>query len=345
MQSCIPDVIKKLRSHPDFWDIADSNQLREEAEDLTDPDKIMSRFFSSILYYPAYEGIMGQEGDWSDELITTHERQERRIHHIEGVAKFQIKLLLRYVSNQASTVTTVAGKLASILRMEYGPLHAALLINNEVLLEWNSSSLVIPRFVDPCSMGAQPVLVSATVTDHHRPQRQLSKPVDQYDEIELIFDAVSQKVDLLQKIAKVISLYNSCYDYHVIFRNCQNFVLDVLEAIGCNSKPQFGGNLKNYFTYLKQNGCIKRDFETHQQLNDYVSRHHTELAQEDMEYLLAQYFLFHMERVTESGNLEDWRCKDGDCLMDFLEAKIDEKQLIVKKFLHQATPKRQTCAS
>lgn len=338
VKSCVPDVIKKLRRHPDYQDIISlENQLRDEAEDLVNPDRIMSRFFSTMTYDRVHEIIKEQENDHTSELLTTYDRSARNIrsmHRVEDVAKFQVKLLLRYVDKQMASPKFI-GKIASALQMEYGPLHASLLINNELLLEWNSSSLVVPKFVDPdmVSENTGPVLISATVSDHKQMRCQLSKPFEAYNEVELIFDAASEKIELLHNLARVIARYNSLYFYDVIFRNCQNFVLDALEAIGCKNKPQFDGNLKDYFSHLKKEGRVRANFETHDQLNAYVTEHHAQLTQENMEYLLAQYFLFHMGNVLRSGDLQDWNCKDQDCMMEYLEAKIDEKLMIMNRYL------------
>ena len=338
VKSYVPEVTKKLRRHPDYQDRRFSeNQLKLEAEDLTDADKIMERYFSTITHDPLHERMKEHEISMHSQFSDSYERRrQRRMGRIEDVAKFQVKLVLRYV-NQDTRPPRFIGKIASALQMEYGPLHASLLINNEILLEWNASNLVIPKRVDPYN-GAQstPILVSATVPDHMQIQRHLSKPFEEYDEVELLIDAVSQKIDLLQNLARVIALYNSLYYYDIIFKNCQNFVLDALNAIGCQNKPQFGGNLRDYFTHLKREGRVMAGFETHQQLNAYVMENHASLSHETMEYLLAQYFLFHMQGAMRSGNVEDWHCRDGECMMDYLEAKVDEKLLIMHRYLHTA---------
>lgn len=134
-------------------------------------------------------------------------------------------------------------------------------------------------------------------------------------------------------LAKVIARYNSNYYYDVIFRNCQNFVLDALSAIGCEKKPEFKGHLGEYFTHLKKEGRVKAAFETHQELDIYVRQNLGTLTQENMEYLLAQYYLLHMQNVMKSSKLKDWNCTHGDCMMDFLEAKIDERLMIMHRYL------------
>lgn len=335
-KSCVPEVIKKLRRHPDYQDECFENHLKTEAEDLTDAERIMEHFFSSITHEMVHNRIKQKEAE--SELETSQVRRARAIHRVEEVAQFQVKLLLRYVDKRTSPPKFI-GKLASALQMEYGPLHASLLINNELLLEWNSTSLVIPKFIEPHSTDTGPVLVSATVQDVMQIQRQLSGPFEAYDEVELIFDAACEKSKLLYNLAKVIARYNSSYYYDVIFRNCQNFVLDALTAIGCENKPEFKGNLRQYFTHLKTEGRVKAAFETHQELDAYVRQYHTTLTQENLEFLLAQYYLLHMQKVMRSTDLADWNCTDADCMMEFLEAKIDEKSMAMHRFL-QTDPEK-----
>lgn len=341
-KSCVPEVIKKLKRHPDYQDISLEksigleNHFKIEAEDLTDADRIMDHFFSSITHELVYKKIQQQETRRICELETTHERRAeifQAINGVEDVARFQVKLLLRYVDKRTSPPKFI-GKLASAIQMEYGPLHASLLINNELLLEWNSYSLVIPKFIDPNAADSTgPVLVSAMVPDVPQIQRQLSKPFEAYDEVDLIFDAGCKKTELLYNLAKVIARYNANFYYDVIFRNCQNFVLDALIAIGCEDKPEFKGHLREYFTHLKRVGRVKANFETHQELDAYATQNRSALTPENMEYLLAQYCLFHMQHVVKSGKLEDWQCKHSDCMMEFLEARIEERSMMMHRFL------------
>lgn len=337
VKSCVPDVIKKLRRHQDYQDIDCGNQLKTEAEELTSAQSIMDRFFSSIIHDMVHERIKEKEMESTTDLTTTYERRKktnRGIGIVENIARFQVKLLLRYINN-TSQPPKLIGRLASAFQMEYGPLHASLLINNEILLEWNTSSLVIPKFIDPTVERTGPVLVSATVQDHKHLQHQLSKPFEAYDEIELIFDAACKKGELLYDLARVIARYNSSYYYDVIFRNCQNFVLDALTAIGCKNKPEFSGNLREYFTHLKREGKVKADFETHTKLDAFVRENHTKLTPENMEYILAQYCIFHTRNAIKSGTIA---CQETNCMVDFLEAKIDHGMLIMHRFLRPVEP-------
>lgn len=331
MKSCIPTVIEKLRKHPDYQDACD-NRLREEAEYLVNPDRIMDHFFSSFTHDMVHAKLVEKEEDNKSELVTSRDSQ-RSQSRVEEAANFQVKLLLRYVDNDTSP-PMVIGKVATALQMEYGPLHALLLINNELLLEWNSSSLIVPQYPDPnhtYEAVTGPVLVSATVQDHLQIQRHLSQPYEDYDEFELIFEATSKKMQLFHNLASVIAKYNSMYYYHAIFRNCQNFVLDALTAIGCKNKPEFGGKLKTYFTYLKTKGCVMVDFKTHEELDDYVRQNVDNLSPENMEYLLTQYFVFHMNSRSQLG----LSCNHTDCMMELLEAKIDHKQLIMNRYINR----------
>ena len=327
-KSCVQDVIKKLKRHPDYHDVDDGNQLKTEAEELTSAQSIMDRFFSSIIHDMVHERIKEKETENTKDLTATYEMR-KKIGIVENIARFQVKLLLRYMNN-TSQPSKIIGRIASAFQMEYGPLHASLLINNEILLEWNTSSLVIPKFIDTTVERTGPVLVSATIQDHTHLQHQLSKPFEVCDEMELIFDAARKKGELLYDLARVIARYNSSYYYDIIFRNCQNFVLDALTAIGCKNKPEFSGNLREYFTHLKREGKIKADFETHAEIDAFVRENHTKLTPENMEYVLAQYCTFHTHNATKSGTIA---CQETGCMADFLEAKIDHSMLIMHRFL------------
>lgn len=332
MSSYVPGVMRKLRKMSQFK-TAEDNQVRHEAEDLSNPVRIVERYFSSITYHLYHEKFKEMNKDLDKDLTSTLEKRLhtlKSIKRVEEVAHFQVKLLLRYVDSRRMQ-PEVVGRIAAALHMEYGPLHAFLLINDEILVQWNDSSVIIPEIVNPETDIVK--LAEARVQDLIPIQRQLSGPYHSYSEVELVFDAASQKLDLINKLAGVIAKYNNNFTYDLIFRNCQTFVIDALTELGCKKKPQFGGKMQEYFTHLRTKGKPMVEFETHEQLDDYIEKHIADLSTDNMEYFLAQYFLFHTNDMLREGVPEAWQCHRIKCMVDFLEIKISEKSLLMPRFL------------
>lgn len=326
-------TVEKLRKLTEYEDYGE-NQLATEAKDLTNPQCIMDVHFSIIVYEPVSVRVDEKINEPRMEFLTSEESEasERRSKwRVEDTAKLEVKLLLRSINAGQSGLT---GALASLFRMDYGPLHASLLINNQVLLDWNTSSLVIPERYDRTNRE-YPMVTSVL----HRENSIAIQRYDPKDEIDLIFQATRSKVDLLNALIQVISRYNRTYYYHPIYRNCQRFVVDALEAMGCENAPQFKGNLAAYFEKLKV-GSPQLNFRSHAELDEYTKANVTrkteetqELSSQDKEYLLAQYFQYHMREISGSQNPDQWQCTEENCQMKDLDRHIDDQAMVLHQFL------------
>lgn len=246
------------------------------------------------------------------------------------MARLEVKLLLKKVDTPLPRFANTA---ASILRMEYGPLHTSLLINDQILLEWNTGSLVIPERYDGVNQR-YPIVTSV----FHRVNTVSLIRYDPEEETDLIFRAALSKVDILNALVNVIARYNGQYFYHAISRNCQTFVIDALKAMGCENPPEFQGSLRTYFQNLRAGRC-QRQFADHDSLDRYVTERvlnaapEREMSVQEKEYLLAQYFLFHIRGITEAERPEEWACPVGGCQMGELEALVGEQVMEMHRFL------------
>lgn len=294
----------------------------------------MNIHFSGIVHHPVADRVAEKiQEDSESEYVTSAEKEaseQRSIWRIEDTAKLEVKLLLRKIN---TPMTRLARTAASLLQMAYGPLHTSLLINDEILLEWNTTSLVIPERYGGVNQD-YPIITSAL-------QRETGISMMQYnpeEEIDLLFRATMNKVEMLNALIRVISRYNGQYFYNTMTRNCQTFVIDALKAMGCDDLPTFQGNLKGYFDDLKAGSCQPR-FDTHQELDLYITANvidapqERQLSSQEKEYLLSQYFLYHINGLTEAENPNKWVCPVEDCQMGNLERHIDEEKMIMHRFL------------
>lgn len=314
------------------------NQLLIEAKDLTDLDSIMDMYFSDILHHQVSEMVDEQIQEGQAEFVTTTEveaSKERSQWRVEDVAKLDVKLLLKKID---TPLPRFANSAASILQMQYGPLHTSLLIGNEILLEWNTGSLVIPERYDGINQR-YPIMTSVL----HRASTVSLIKYDPKDETDLIFQAALSKLDILNGLVRVIAQYNGQYFYHAISRNCQTFVIDALKAMGCENPPEFEGNLRTYFQDLKAGRC-QTSYANHAALDQYVQDRvlnapaGRELSTQEKEYLLGQYFLFHMNGLTEAEQPENWACPVRNCQMVNLETLIGEEAMTMHRFLRIENP-------
>ena len=309
------------------------NELATMAKDLIDQQCIMDIHFSEIVHHPVAERVDEKLEEQESEFVTSEEQdasKNRSIWRVEDTAKLEVKLLLRSIDTQAPRFARTA---ASLLQMEYGPLHTSLLINDTVLLEWNTSSLVVPERYDGINQH-YPIMTSAL----HRVSAVSLIKYNPDDELDLIFEAARGKIEMLNALIKVISRYNGQYYYHAMSRNCQTFVIDALKAMGCKNLPQFQGSLHRYYQSLKAGSC-QPEFENHEELDQYVRDNvlnppeGQHMSAQEKEYLLGQYFLYHIPGMTESEEPELWKCPVRKCEMSNLERHIDEQSMILHRFL------------
>ena len=330
-------ALEKLRKHPEFKHLGEK-KCSEMARDLTDKEYIMPKYFSEIAYNLAEARIEERIDEDAAGVLTLAERREaekRAKWRVEDVAKFEVKLLLRQVDSPMAKAARTGAKL---LELTFGALHAALLINGTILVEWNNSSLVIPDVnYDPDDLSF-PFVHSVLHL-----KNQVEAPTDiRKEEIDLIFKATADKKAPLDALVKVISRYNGMYYYTIVRRNCQNFVEDAMKEMGCENYPKFEGRLEEYYSKLEA-GQSRTDFENHGQLDEFVkdtvlAKNVQKVSSHTKEYLLAQYCEFHLKERTSSPYPSKWECSYGDaCMMPELDNCIDKEAMLLHKFLRERT--------
>ena len=331
----------KLEKHPEYKDRGD-NERETLARHLTQKDEILYKYFGSVFTDPARSSIqskMEEEIPLLSASLSEYEKEraaQRARWRVEEVARLEVKLLLRHIDTPLSKLTRAGAKL---LKLWYGPLHAALLINDKILVEWNTSSLVIPEEYMPGDMR-YPLVTSVLHKDN-----QVDEPTDiRGEEIDLIFKATAQKQEILSGLLKVISTYNMMWHYNAVNKNCQHFVIDALREMGCENIPMFEGKMAEYYKKLEA-GKGRIDFEdSHANLDQYVTGKILSVSDEDRlaisaqhkEYLLSQYFEFHIREMTNSPDPDQWQCSFGEnCKMPDLEICKDEDARAEHQYLHK----------
>ena len=340
-------VKAKVKGHPGYKDCGD-NEIRDLAEKLAD-EKQMEEYFSHLLNIDDH--LQEVECEARQEFTNTYERQaadKRASKRVEEAGSFQLHLILTPLQNGANRIIS---KFSSALALEYGPLHASLIVDDTVL-EWNTSSLIIPHYTTPrtpvMKMAIEPSRMQesdsgsgtqALETSVHTLPASPDVPRKKKlcDEIDLVFDITASKHAIISKLIAVAVNYNRFNFYNVFTRNCQNFVRDAMAKIGVTDLPQLGGGqLREYFEGVKKAKHIKLDFETHQMLDDHVAKNTTaDMSVGDLEFLLCQYFQFHTLSVMNCDDQSKWECEESNCRMEDLESCIDKKGPLLGRFKHE----------
>ena len=172
----------------------------------------------------------------------------------------------------------MANIFASMLEMRFGPLHAALQVE-EVMLKWNDTSPVSPYLCDAedrimeLDMQKHSKWVEYTAK-HHPKIRKAAQCLDYSEHIELTYKVASEKKNLIDALIAVIIKYNKYYYYNLFDRNCQHFVLDALKALEVNIPKELPGGLREYYTALVKGRTpsVPSKFKTHADLDKYVAR-------------------------------------------------------------------------
>ena len=131
------------------------------------------------------------------------------------------------------------------------------------------------------------------------------------------------KILLIDELVKIIVSYNKYYYYHPITRNCQTFVVEVLQSFGIWENFKLEGRLEQYLENLTKGK--KEVYKSHKSVNDRVkylvtSGEIEETSYDEARYLRSLYTTFHLEDASASATAV---CTDQECLLGVIEKRLD----------------------
>ena len=315
------------------------NEIRELAADLSNHERMKERWFGHLLRIAdrAVETVKREATDF-EEAGGFHNQadrtgsRERIAKQLRSVQSLEIRLLLYQLKDE----TLLQGIAISFGRymdkFTYGPFHAALQIGN-VILDWGPESLVIPRLQDPASAyqpqgGAEPgPLFEANVHQRNSdpvvmvsdiPLRAGAERTRELfnEQLDIAVDISQEKKYLIDEVVTMAVKYNTKFHYGLFTCNCQHFVVDQLSSLGITDPEKaFEGKLKQHADLLKQRGEREvevEEFNSHQELDEYVCQHLDTMEREDLEFCHCHYLLFHCWQ-TKRPNEGAWQCDPGTC--------------------------------
>ena len=289
----------------------------------------MNYYFTHLVEETAAQAVLEVTNESDASRSNTWEQamtQKRSLQRFQAVVNFPVKLILCDLQN---ALPPFVSSFARMLQLEFGALHAALVIDN-VLVEWDDGSLILPS-----KDQAEWVFQTRLRGDYDKATQAMksgmkdsAREIDFERQIEQVFEVTKEKQLAIDQLIQVIIHYNKSYEYSVLSRNCQHFVIDAMKALGVEEIPHFSGVFENYFTELKRGKSknVLEKFDTHAALDEHVNTIiKPGLTQHDLEYLLCQYFMFHVSSRKKSprGQEQDWKCEEETCRMSEIENMLE----------------------
>ena len=322
-------VLKKLRKQK-FYEHCTPEELDAIALDLISEERMKQRYFGKLLKCNA-EAVEAVEHEKRDEIRNRGEQEicmEKVAREVYEVANVEVQLALcELKTHRAQNLVQVFNRY--VKKCHYGAFHAAILING-IVLEWNDSSLVIPRRASEtqwvfhasvhthaqgsasASLQPIPVRAGATKTSEH-----FDRIIEKIDGIRM------EKEALIDELVKVAVSYNTKHKYGVFSNNCQHFVKDCFYVIGIDKETHpFEGQMKELVDQLVREGATDKvtdNFATHEELDAHVMENISEMTAEDAKYYICLYHVFH----TYKNRFED----SAECQREFCQLRNLQQRL------------------
>ena len=321
-------------------------EVSELAQVLVNKKEMKQRYFNHLLKRTntaidvAFEEAKAFPDGYQNEAVK-NDSQERIASGIDRVKHLEVKLLLfelkdEYLKQQLSRYFH-----KYVHRFTYGPLHVSIQIGN-VILEWGTSSLVIPRSV-PSSQrqstkgGIRLPIFSGTlheVDNRHLPTYSVREiPVRAGEEqmkeglmkqVNVLLDISQEKEYLIDELTEVAVRYNKHYHYGLFSCNCQHFALDVLKVLGIsNHNEAFKGRLREHAEVLMKRGLdLQAEFNSHKDLDEYVQANIDRMSPDELEFCYCHYLLFHAWNRKWPKH-PAWQCDSQTCQCARIERQLD----------------------
>ena len=363
----LPQVIEKVRDHPEFHGLPKA-EIKKLAKKLSDTE-LMKEYFSEYLQEnthtpqvkssPCPEGtdiglqatasaVMGTTGgggasinpditESSASICSMDATHSDNFSRIQRIAAFPVKLFLTALPPDITT--TQDNTFASTLETKYGPMHASLQIG-QMMLEWGPHHLVVPHRNIP----TEPV-IKTDITRSLKVAAELRERAKDYrssrsrrgsitGEVDLLFEIRKSIQSVIESVIQVMVSWNRFKYFHTYATNSQHFVDNIIAVLGIEEMPLPSNNLSDYIGRLKNDTTTQTSFRSHAKLDSYTRERIGELRTNEMEYLLTEYYRFHVASRVGAVREGEWECQAVDCQMQALERAIDRKELLITSLSH-----------
>ena len=247
-------------------------------------------------------------------LLPSNEAKERARKNFSSLSNSLLKFLFSPVSH--------FGPSLSILD---APLDVQLQVG-QYTLDWSSTGLVIPKRAP--TRHSQPVLSVCPMESMFASQQRtkVNEAIQTMNldlQTQLVSEFVTKRDELLKAIIQVAVDYNRHKEYDEMTSTNAHFMTDICTAVGIPASTVIK-SLWQFRQHIDNSQYASQHFSSHLALDNFVidlNWHNktSSLPQIDLQYLIAQYFHFHMLNWVEKGKPEYWSCDEPNCQLPELE--------------------------
>ena len=337
--SYLETVVKKIEK---AFPTKGRNETKELAEWLSEKEKFKKQYFvplqkraasaMRVTFEEAKAFGRSASSGYPNES-TKQGSQDRITDEIQAVKKLEVHLLLYELKDEHLKQETAKFFHKYVHSFTFGPYHAALKIG-DMVLEWDDSSLIIPRPAsDKEDTTGRTLVFEANVHEGNSssdleiqevPVRAGAERTLQgiNKQVNYLLDITEEKEHLLDSLAHVIVMYNTKFHYGLFTCNCHHFAIEMLSAMGKEDDARlFQRKTQEHADILiKRGDKAVAEFNNHKDLDDYVTANIDTMSQEDDEFCHCHYLLFHAWNK-KFPNKPAWKC-DSTCQSAKLALKI-----------------------
>jgi len=192
------------------------------------------------------------------------------------------------------------------------------------IVEWTKQNVIIPHknvLEDPLfTIDLSECLMKMLVMR----RQHAHLPQDGIDD--RILRLCHARSDLIEHVAKQITLFNRYYYHEAGHHDSQDFIKNLLAALNCESLPVLSTELSEYITDLRSGQDIFPFHEDadHEDLDNYVSEHKDTMDDGLSEYLALLYYTHHLKMRAEASDAgsKDWKCPREQCQLKTLKLSL-----------------------
>ena len=312
----------KLSTHPAYMDKSDA-EIESMVNILGEYRNYQDHYFSDDLF--TCEGLaMKTVADLESPILTQEDEIRAEIrarNNFDALSNFPLKLVY-YPTDQGFSINGRGGGVLDI------PLEVSLRLG-PYELDWNIVGLVIPIKAQKLKCF-QPVLSLRPAESKwtkfvHQQRLKVDKAIQDMDpglQTQLMFDFVAKREELLRAVVDVIVDYNRHREYDEKRQSNGHFVSDVCKAAGIPAD-----SVVKSMRQFNESRYATRNFTSHVDLDNFVidlnwGNKTSSLPQIDIQYLITQYFHFHVVDWQSRGKPEHWVCDVRDCQLTELERLV-----------------------
>ena len=288
----VNDKLKKMGG----FDGDSKNKLQKEAERLVNPENLRMFF--------------------SDAQAQLGRQQERR----RRVSNLPVMLYLFCNPDHFTATTATTPRDAVSVAIAVGG----------VLLEWNQTNLVIPKYIDTdCPIDPIGRLlfhadIHYRISGHAQIAVSIRTLITEPEEVEYGLGAVPKKAQLIENLIKVIAKYNRYYYFEKSVRNSHRFAEDCMKALGVKKHSEYTAQLHIHGERLmKGKLAVPTMYDHHEAIDDFVESERENGRLELLSVVDLEYLLFVYQRQFHDGDGAE--CERPNCKMVELRALLKKR--------------------